>query len=203
MSFVANIVAYTKDAAKQFQSSLSNLFAGQVRHGLYDSTGTINILPGIGVLSVEITQDKQIASHPLELNTYTQDNIITTPRTAVITLAAEKDDIERVYSILDQIYSSNNTLLTVMSDSKLYYNMTIQSLPIRRDPSKFDLLEIPLVLHEFIFSVVKVTPMTDPKNVQLAEYSTRQKAGLQRPVIQSGADAVRVQGQMTIPAGPK
>ncbi|MND99922.1 hypothetical protein D3C80_923150 [compost metagenome] len=177
------------------------MFAGQVKHGLFDATGTINILPGIGIMSVEVNQEKQIASHPLEINSYVQDNVVTGPRTIVITLAAEKNNIDQLYNTLDQIYATNNTLLCVMSDAKLYKNMTIQSLPIRRDPSKFDLLEIPLVLHEFIFSVVKVTPMTDPENVELAEYSTRQKAGLQKPVTQSGADAIRVQGQMTIPAG--
>lgn len=201
MSFVAGIVSFTKDAASQAQSALKDLFGTSVRNGLFDSTGTINLLPGIGIMDVEVNQEKQIASHPLEINSYLQDNIVTGPRTIVITLAAEKNNIDQLYNTLDQIYATSDTLLSVMCDTKLYTNMTISGLPIRREPGKFDLLEIPLVLHEFIFSIAKVTPMDDPENVELAEYSNRQKAGLQKPVTQSGADAVRVQGQMTIPAG--
>lgn len=202
LEFIANIVASAKEQFANIQGNIESLFdRNKPHHGIYDRDGITNVFPNIGVLTVEVLREKVVASQPLENNKYQQDNIIDNPNTIVVTLAAESDQIESLYNTLDQLYASNNVLLSVLTDNRLYSNYVLQSLPIRRDPSKFDLLEIPVVLHEFVYRGARTSLMSDPANVELAEYSDRQKAGLSRPQTVSGADEIRIRAQQTVVPG--
>lgn len=201
LEFVSGIVASAKEKFADAKSFLQGLFEGQVRHGVFDNDGITNIFPNVGILSVDIIRDKTVASHPLEINVYQQDNIVVNPVIITITLAAESEEVDNLYNTLEQLYASDTVLLSVMCDNRLYTNMVLQSLPIRRDPSKYDLLEVPIVLHEFIYRRARVTLMSSPENVDLAEYSDRQKAGLVQPQTVSGADEISVQAQKTVVPG--
>lgn len=202
LEFIANIVASAKEQFAGIQGNISSLFEDvKPHHGVYDRDGVTNVFPNVGIMAVEILREKVVASQPLETNKYQQDNIIDNPTTIVVTLAAESDEIENLYNTLEQLYVSNNVLLTVITDNRLYSNFVLQSLPIRRDPSKFDLLEIPIVLHEFNYRRALTSLMSDPANVELAEYSDRQKAGLSQPQTVSGADEIRIRAQRTVVPG--
>lgn len=197
LSFIPGIVATAREKLAGLKDAIDDFFVGQAKHGVFNKDGTTNIFPDIGVRSVEVIRDKTVASHPLEINKFTQDNVITEPTVITVTLIAEPGDVKRLYNTLDQLYEAD-VLLSVMCDNRFYKNMVLQSVPIHRDPSMYDALEVPIVLHEFIYRQARASVMSDPENVQLAQYSDRQKAGLRQPQTVTGQDAINVQAQKTV-----
>lgn len=199
INFVSGIVASAKEKLQQAKDWLFQ--PSSPRNGVFDNDGVYNMFPGIGVMSVEIQRDKTVASHPLEINKFQQDNIVVNPITVTVMLSAESADVDTMYDTLQQLFDNNNLLVSVLCDNRLYQNLVLGSMPIRRDPSKFDLLEVPVVFHEFIYRRTRVSLMSDPANVELSQYSDRQKAGLQRPQLVSGQDRVNVESQKTVVPG--
>ncbi len=196
MQIVDTVTSAVGDAVKGVKKKLSEIQGRKLRHGIFSNDGSTNLLIDMGILSASITNDSSIASHPLDINTKIQENIVVEPKTATVLVAGETRHMDELYSILTQL-KNDHTLVSVMVDRVLYPNMVIKTIPVQRDPEKYDILEVPLVLHEFIFSVSKTSKMSDPQNVELAEYSTRQKAGLQKPVSVSGQDYISSEGGKT------
>lgn len=196
MYIVSDVTTFVGDAVKGVKKTLSDILNGNTRHGVFSLDGSTNLLPDIGVLSAGVTSDSTIASHPLDINIKIQDNVVTEPKTATVTVAGEAKYMSQLYSTLTQL-KNERTLVCIMVDRVLYPNMIIKTIPVQRNPEKYDILEVPLVFHEFIFAVSKVSKMSDPANVELAEYATRQKAGLQKPVTVNGADYITSEGSKT------
>lgn len=199
ISFVSGIVA---SATEKFQSAKEWLLKPSTpANGIFDKDGVENLFPGIGIMGVTVNQEKTVASHPLEINKFQQDNIVNNPASITVVLSAGAADADRLYRILGQLYSNNDVLVSILCDNRLYKNFVIGAMPIQRTPDAFNLLEVPVVFHEFVYRRARVSLMSDPANVELSQYSDRQKAGLQRPQLVSGQDKINIESQKTVVPG--
>jgi hypothetical protein len=201
MAFFSGITAAVGQAASRVRSLINELFSPVTNHSILDKDGLINLFADFAILGVDISIDRTVATHPLEINTSLQDNIVQLPKMATVVVAAEKHQISSLYQLLDQLQADPTAMVSILSDGQLYKNMVLKTIPISKDPSKFDLVEIPLVFNEFIFSRAKVSKMDSPENVELAQYSNRQRAGQQRGVLVPGAEAANREAQMTAVPG--
>lgn len=201
MAFFSGITAAVGQAASRVRSLINELFSPVTNHSILDKDGLINLFADFAILGVDISIDRTVATHPLEINTSLQDNIVQLPKMATVVVAAEKHQISSLYQLLDQLQADPTAMVSILSDGQLYKNMVLKTIPISKDPSKFDLVEIPLVFNEFIFSRARVSKMDSPENVELAQYSNRQRAGQQRGVLVPGAEAANREAQMTAVPG--
>lgn len=199
-SAAGGAIATAKQMFNNAVQTIEDFFSADDAHGVYDNKGVYPLFPGpgLGIMGISLQWEKSIASHPLETNTTRQDNTVFEPLTASVTLLAEASEVARLYETMQQLYFQN-VLICVMVDGRYYNNLVMKSMPIERTPDMFDAVQVTITLHEFIYSQAVSTPMDDPSNVELAQYSNRQKAGLQRPQTVSGADEINVRSQMTVP----
>lgn len=202
MAFYSGIVAFTKSTIARASGLLDAFLPAKYRQVVvFDNEITTDLFASFNILSVDITQDKSVASHPLETNRYLQDSVVVLPKSITLTVAAEAQVVAELYTLLFDMYADPNALFAIQVDSWVHRNMVFKTKPIQREVSKYDVIEVPLVFEEFIFSRVKVSEMSDPQNVELAQYSDRQQKGFQKGSQVSGQDAINREATRTIPAG--
>lgn len=200
MAFFSGIVAYTKSTIDRATSFVADFFPAKKRQvAVLDNELLNSIFGNFNILEAELIEDKSVASHPLEINTYLQDNVVHMPKTVTITVAAEAAQVADLYQLLETMYNDPNVLFAVELDGQVHRNMLFKTKPVRRDASKFDVIEVPLVFHEFIFSRVKVSALSDPSNAELKQYSDRQQTGFQKGSTISGQDEINREAQRTVP----
>lgn len=200
MAFFSGIVAYTKSTIDRAKTALENFLPARLRQvAVLDNDLTTDLFENFNILDVEVVKDKTIASHPLEINEYLQDNVVHLPKTVNLTVAAEAQVVVDLYILLDSMYNDPTALFAIEVDGWVYQNMVLKTQPIRRDASKYDVIEVPLVFQEFIFGRVMVSSMSDPANVELAQYSDRQQKGFQKGSQISGQDQINRESTRTVP----
>lgn len=158
------------------------------------------ILTFMNIMSVEVDQNKTLAQHPIETNTYLQDHVIFEPKQVSVTFLVKSSDYSDFYETLRQTFRDTENLYTVIQDNTPHENLTFMSMPIRRDPSAFDTVDITIVFHEFLFMAAELSNFKAPGNLSLSQYVDRQKAGFRQPQNITGQEATRLNnGRTAVP----
>lgn len=192
-------------AAKSAFNSATDFVEGLLgmsvdKYALFYLGGTVAVskIDGLGIMAIDLSRTKSVANHPLESLKTLQDNVVFEPATASITFLAEASAVDALYKLLEDSYASN-ILFTIQIDGRQYENFIISGLPIQRTPEIYDALQVTVSFHEYVQAVANYSAMSDPQNVELAQYADRQKTGLAKPVTVSGSDAIAVKAAMTVP----
>ena len=185
------------DVASISESYLTDLFGEyasgvyyQTKFGIFGNDKLTALLASAAVLGCDIEEDRDVTSHPLETNSYIADNIVTTPAIVTVTLAMPVVVYDQAFTQLRAMIGNTLTLYSVMYDGHFYDNLVLKTLPQSRQPDKFNLVQMTLVFHEFIFAVAKVSEESDPENVELDKYADAQEKQNSQPVGMTGSDAL-------------
>jgi len=200
MAFFPGVVAYTKSSIDRVKGMFKSFMPARISQvAVFDNAITTNLFAMFNILDVHVTLDKSIASHPLEINQYLQDNVVYLPKVITLTVAAEAPVLAELYSQLFDMFNDPTAMFAISVDSMVHDNMVLKTQPVQRDASKFDVIEIPLEFHEFIFGRVNVSAMADSENTELAQYSDRQQKGFQKGSQISGQDQITREAIRTVP----
>ena len=130
-----------------------------------DDSGQKNLLPDASVMSVTFSQPWNIASHPVETNSFINDHRYRQPKTVTVELIVANRDMAATNEAIGMIMSDNEKLYSIVQDRILEFTkLTAESHTMRRDPSKYDSTVITLVFKEIIL-VKRVFEALDANDV--------------------------------------
>ena len=193
------------------QSKMTSLFKKfaqgtywQTKFGIFGNEDrSVQVLAQAAILDFNITEDREIAYHPIEANSYIADNVVKVPAVITLQLAIPVADYDQMFEELRGLITDVSFLFAIMYDGKFYPNMTLKSLPQTRTTEKYNLVQISLTFQEFIGAVAKATSMDDPANVELAQYANTQKKLNARATQVSTTKAAQILNETGTVQGPR
>ena len=137
------------------------------------------------IMGINISEESVVANHPLENNTTFQDNIVTQPITVDIEISFTQKDYAEAWAILSAMVKVKNTIFTVAVGPRYIDNLVVKSIPTKRDPDRFNVIDLNVSFQEFIGVSPTSTGMSNPANVKMAQYVNREQGGLVKTITTS------------------
>jgi hypothetical protein len=103
---------------------------------IYEQENNTEVFQNVKYLDGSVSDDLKVMEHPKEDGATIVDHVVDDPKTAVVKIIIEDEDVESLNEILDCY--KNRTPLTIKIKNEIYSNFIISAKPLKADAEHYD-----------------------------------------------------------------
>lgn len=172
LSTFTNIVLHIKQ-----QADVKNI-------AIYEQENNTEVFQKVKYLDGSVSDDIKVMEHPKEDGTTIVDHVVDDPKTAVVKIIIEDEDVESLNEILDCY--KNRTPLTIKIKNEIYSNFIISAKPLKADAEHYDKTVYDLSFKEVMQAKTVYVKMSVPE-VKNKTNASKIKTGHKQGIVKKEA----------------